>query len=184
MAHENGQMPQADILEQLAIRERQLEQLQQAYVQLQGDDRGSTIEARGHTDNILQDDPRTGKGRNKYSGAGQLGFNKSYTKATIPPRYGTTPNLQTDLRIESKFATKTNQQDPFWVDPGVSTLPEAEKLIASLMLASWPDWPISACVGCHVSPPPLYKKKVSRASFQFQVFQTTRINRKNQRENS
>ncbi|XP_070855589.1 uncharacterized protein [Drosophila suzukii] len=29
-------MPQADLLEQLAIRERQLEQLQQAYVQLQG----------------------------------------------------------------------------------------------------------------------------------------------------
>ncbi|KAL7725475.1 hypothetical protein ACLKA6_017766 [Drosophila palustris] len=71
-------------------------------------DRGSTIEARGHTDNILQDDPRTGKGRhNKYSGAGQLGSNKSYTKATIPPRYGTTPNLQTDLRIESKLATTT-----------------------------------------------------------------------------
>nr|XP_036675925.1 uncharacterized protein LOC118878203 [Drosophila suzukii] len=36
MAHDNGQMPQADLLEQLAIRERQLEQLQQAYVQLQG----------------------------------------------------------------------------------------------------------------------------------------------------
>ncbi|KAL7727012.1 hypothetical protein ACLKA6_010055 [Drosophila palustris] len=31
-------------------------------------------------------------------------------------------------------ATKTNQQDPFWVDPGVPTLPEAEQLIASLMM--------------------------------------------------
>ncbi|KAL7727249.1 hypothetical protein ACLKA6_016007 [Drosophila palustris] len=137
-----NQMTQADLLEQLAIRERQLEQLQQAYVQLQGggnnvaqqerlfkninnipgngrsinqllpqqcrilaaDDRGTTIEARGNTDNILQDDPRTGKGRrNIYSGAGQLVFNKSYTKATIPPRYGATPNLQTDLRMKSKF---------------------------------------------------------------------------------
>jgi len=35
MAHDNAQMPQVDLLEQLAIRERQLEQLQQAYVQLQ-----------------------------------------------------------------------------------------------------------------------------------------------------
>ncbi|KAL7724496.1 hypothetical protein ACLKA6_007325 [Drosophila palustris] len=48
---------------------------------------------------------------------------------------------------QSANATKTNQQDPFWVDPGVPTLPEAEKLIASLMLASRPDWPISACPG-------------------------------------
>ncbi|KAM8711387.1 hypothetical protein ACLKA7_000514 [Drosophila subpalustris] len=37
-----------------------------------------------------------------------------------------------------------------WVDPGVPTLPEAEKLIASLMLASRPDLPNSACVVCHV----------------------------------
>ncbi|KAH8232107.1 hypothetical protein KR032_003516, partial [Drosophila birchii] len=35
MAQENPQMPQADLLEQLAIREKQLEQLQQAYLQLQ-----------------------------------------------------------------------------------------------------------------------------------------------------
>ncbi|XP_053968727.1 GATA zinc finger domain-containing protein 14-like [Anastrepha ludens] len=35
MANDNTQMPLADLLEQLAIRERQLEQLQQAYVQLQ-----------------------------------------------------------------------------------------------------------------------------------------------------
>ncbi|KAL7723376.1 hypothetical protein ACLKA6_018891 [Drosophila palustris] len=49
--------------------------------------------------------------------------------------------------MQRTMATKTNQQDPFWVDPGVPTLPEAEQLIASLMPASWPDWPISACPG-------------------------------------
>ncbi|KAM8702629.1 hypothetical protein ACLKA7_000759 [Drosophila subpalustris] len=54
-----------------------------------------------------------------------------------------------------------------WVDPGVPTLPEAEQLIASLMPASWPDWPISACVGCHVSPPPFYKKKLAGHHFNF-----------------
>ncbi|KAL7725670.1 hypothetical protein ACLKA6_005729 [Drosophila palustris] len=48
---------------------------------------------------------------------------------------------------DASRTTKTNQQDPFWVDPGVPTLPEAEQLIASLMPASWPDWPISACPG-------------------------------------
>ncbi|KAH8240302.1 hypothetical protein KR032_004309, partial [Drosophila birchii] len=35
MAQENPQMPQTDLLEQLTIREKQLEQLQQAYLQLQ-----------------------------------------------------------------------------------------------------------------------------------------------------
>ncbi|KAL7726611.1 hypothetical protein ACLKA6_010476 [Drosophila palustris] len=80
-----------------------------------------------------------------------------------------------------RSATKTNQQDPFWVDPGVPTLPEAEQLIASLMLASRPDWPISACVGCHVSPPPFYKKKLAGHHFNFRYFNSQQENSKQQK---
>ncbi|KAM8718257.1 hypothetical protein ACLKA7_000959 [Drosophila subpalustris] len=79
-----------------------------------------------------------------------------------------TPELRCTLRDCGPPKVPHKTSGSIWEDPGVPTLPEAELLIASLMLASWPDWPISACIGCHVSPPLLHEKKVSRASFQFQ----------------
>ncbi|KAL7726201.1 hypothetical protein ACLKA6_001606 [Drosophila palustris] len=65
-----------------------------------------------------------------------------------------TPELRCTLRDCGPPTVPHKTSGSIWVDPGVPTLPEAEKLTASLMLASWPDWPISACVGCHISPPP------------------------------
>ncbi|KAM8701736.1 hypothetical protein ACLKA7_005471, partial [Drosophila subpalustris] len=68
-----------------------------------------------------------------------------------------------------------------WVDPGAPTLPEAELLIASLMLASRPDWPISACVGCHVSPPPFNTEELAGHYFGFRYFDNKKIQQENQK---
>ncbi|KAL7735687.1 hypothetical protein ACLKA6_002564 [Drosophila palustris] len=62
-------------------------------------------------------------------------------------------------------------------DPGVPTLPEAELLIASLMLASWPDR-----LPCFLSP--LLYKRVSRTSFQLQVSQRIRFNKDKSNDNT